>query len=35
MFTYLELTDRVDYNPQEFCAAFKDYAGEPVNIFIQ
>ncbi|CAD8206268.1 unnamed protein product [Paramecium pentaurelia] len=35
MFSYLELSDRVDYNPQEFCAAFKDYAGEPVNIFIQ
>ncbi|CAD8116913.1 unnamed protein product [Paramecium sonneborni] len=35
MFSYLELSDRIDYNPQEFCAAFKDYAGEPVNIFIQ
>ncbi|CAD8119650.1 unnamed protein product [Paramecium sonneborni] len=35
MFTYLELSDRIDYNPQEFCASFKDYAGEPVNIFIQ
>ena len=34
MFAYLELSDRMDYNPIEFCYAFKDYAGEPINITV-
>ena len=34
MFGYLELSDRVDYNPQEFCFAFKDFSGEPVNVIV-
>ena len=32
MFGFLELTDRRDYNPVEFCFAFKDFAGNPVNV---
>ena len=35
MFGFLELSDRQDYNPQEFCFAFKDHAGQPVNVSIQ
>jgi len=32
MFGFLELTDRRDYNPHEFCFAFKDFTGAPVNV---
>jgi len=32
MFGFLELTDRQDYNPHEFCFTFKDYDGNPVNV---
>ncbi|EGR29725.1 ubiquitin carboxyl-terminal hydrolase family protein, putative, partial [Ichthyophthirius multifiliis] len=35
MFAFLELSDRIDYNPLEFCFSFKDYSGEPVNTIIQ
>lgn len=28
----LELSQRVDYNPQEFCFAFKDFEGNPTNL---
>ena len=35
MFGFLELSDRQDYNPQEFCFAFKDHAGQPVNVSVQ
>ena len=35
LFVFLELTDRQDYNPFEFCFSFKDYAGQPVNCLIQ
>ena len=35
MFGFLELTDRMDYNPIEFCLSFKDYSGQPVNVMIQ
>ncbi|EAR94410.2 ubiquitin carboxy-terminal hydrolase (macronuclear) [Tetrahymena thermophila SB210] len=35
MFSFLEMSDRVDYNPIEFCYSFKDYSGEPVNTVIQ
>lgn len=34
MFAFLELSDRQDYNPYEFCFSFKDYAGQPVNVSI-
>lgn len=32
MFGFLELTDRRDYNPHEFCFAFKDFSGTRVNV---
>jgi len=35
MFAYLELSDRICYDPTEFCFSFKDYTGEPVNVSIQ
>ena len=35
MFGFLELSDRQDYNPHEFCFAFKDFQGNPVNVSIQ
>ena len=35
MFGFLELSDRQDYSPHEFCFAFKDHSGQPVNISIQ
>lgn len=35
MFGFLELSDRQDYNPYEFCFSFKDYTGAPVNVSVQ
>ena len=35
MFGFLELSDRQDYNPYEFCFSFKDYTGMPVNVSVQ
>ena len=35
IFTFLELSDRQDYKPQEFCFSFKDYTGQPVNLAVQ
>lgn len=35
LFVFLELTDRQDYNPFEFCFSFKDYSGLPVNVLMQ
>lgn len=35
MFGFLELSDRQDYNPHEFCFSFKDHAGQPVNVGVQ
>ena len=32
---FLELSDRQDYNPYEFCFSFKDYGGNPVNVSVQ
>ena len=28
---HLELSERTDYNPFEFCFAFKDFEGNPTN----
>lgn len=28
----LELSPRTDYNPTEFCFAFKDFEGNPTNL---
>jgi len=35
MFSFLELSDRKAYDPTDFCFAFKDFAGMPVNVTIQ
>ena len=34
MFGFLDLTDRQDYNPSDFCFSFKDYNGEPVKVSV-
>ena len=31
MFAYLKWSERMDYKPYEFCYAFKDFDGMPVN----
>ena len=35
MFANLELTERQEYNPEDFCFAFKDFDGNPVNVGVQ
>jgi ubiquitin C-terminal hydrolase len=35
MFSYLELSDRMDYNPFGFCFSFKDWEGNPTNTSLQ
>jgi ubiquitin carboxyl-terminal hydrolase 34 len=35
MFSYLELSDRSDYNPIDFCFSFKDFEGNPVDVGVQ
>lgn len=35
MFANLELTEKQDFNPDEFCFAFKDFEGQPINVTIQ
>ena len=35
MFAFLQLSDRVDYNPFEFCFSFKDPFGQSVNVGVQ
>lgn len=35
MFAFLECSDRLDYNPSDFCFAFKDFSGQPVDVSIQ
>jgi len=32
---FMELTERQDYNPREFCFSFKGYDGLPTNVRIQ
>ena len=31
LMAHLELSERMDYNPFEFCFAFKDFDGNPTN----
>ena len=31
LMAHLELSERTDYNPFEFCFAFKDFEGNPTN----
>ena len=35
MFGFLDLTDRQDYNPSDFCFSFKDFSGQPVKTSVQ
>ena len=35
MFAYLDLSERKDFNPSQFCFSFKDWDGNPVNVAIQ
>lgn len=35
MFTFLDLSEREDYNPEPFCVAFKDWEGQSVNVRVQ
>ena len=35
MFANLLLTEKQEYNPDEFCFSFKDFEGMPVNVSIQ
>jgi len=35
MFSYLEYSNREDYNPEGFCFSFKDWDGNPTNTSIQ
>ena len=31
LMSFLELSERQDYNPREFCYSFKDFDGRPIN----
>ena len=35
MFGFLDLTDRQDYNPSDFCFSYKDFDGQPVKTGVQ
>ena len=35
MYSYLTLSEKEDYNPKNFCKAFKDYDGNPINVMVQ
>jgi ubiquitin carboxyl-terminal hydrolase 34 len=35
MFAAMELSDRSFFNPKDFCFAFKDFSGQPINVRIQ
>lgn len=35
MFSAMELSDRSFFNPKDFCFAFKDFSGQPINVRIQ
>jgi len=35
MFGNLLLTEKQDFNPDEFCFSFKDFEGLPVNVTVQ
>ena len=32
MYTYLTFSEKMDYNPRNFCYSFKDFDGKPINI---
>jgi hypothetical protein len=35
MMAYLDMSDRKDYDPHDFCFSYKDYSGEPTNVSVQ
>jgi hypothetical protein len=35
LMSFLELSERQDYNPREFCHSYKDFEGQPTNVRIQ
>ena len=35
MYTYLTFSERMDYNPRDFCYSFKDFDGSPINVGAQ
>ena len=35
MYTYLTFSDKMDYNPREFCFSYKDFDGNPINVRAQ
>merc|ERR1719424_2658319 len=35
MFANLQESEKQCYNPQGFCAAFKDWEGQPVDVIVQ
>jgi|JI61114C2RNA_FD_contig_121_24563_length_4631_multi_2_in_0_out_0_3 ubiquitin carboxyl-terminal hydrolase 34 len=35
LFSFLTKTERMDYNPQDFCYSWKGYDGQPVNVLMQ
>ena len=35
MFSYLDLSQREDYNPFDFCYSYKDFEGKPTNLTVQ
>ena len=35
MYTYLTFSEKMDYNPRDFCYSFKDFDGNPINVGTQ
>ena len=35
MFSFMQMTDRQEYNPYDFCYAFKEHNGAPTNVRVQ
>ena len=35
MYTFLSFSEKMDYNPKDFCYSYKDFDGNPTNISVQ
>ena len=35
MYTYLTFSDKIDYNPRDFCFSYKNFDGNPINVMVQ
>ena len=35
MYTYLTFSEKMDYNPKDFCFSYKDFDGNPINVRAQ